>query len=328
MIMKKSNGYNFVGVDISKHFFDVCFSREKGKLEHHRFEQNPQGYQDFQRLIGQGQVCVMEATSTYHLPLAQWLYEHGVKVVIENPLKIKRFSQMHLQRNKTDKADARIIWQYATTILSKKVNLWHPQSEKIQELRQCDSLSQRLNKELTAISNTHEALEQLSVVNSEVKRIISGTIQQLKEALRQLDKQMQRLIKAHYNDTYELLLSIPGIGPKTSVMLICQTNNFRNFDDVKKFLSYIGMSPRTYESGSSIKGKGHISKVGNGRLRSLLYLCSWTAKTCNPQCAALYKKMHQKGKPEMVIKVAIAHKLLRQAFGVIKRQQPFSLEYA
>jgi len=270
----------------------------------------------------------MEATSTYHLPLAQWLYDHGIRVVIENPLKIKRFSQMHLQRHKTDKADAKMIYEYGTIIVTKSIALWSPQSTRIQELQQCDSLSQRLNKELTALTNTHEALAQLSVVNAEVTRIVNSTIKQLKNALKQLDKQMKTLVKEHYCENYKLLMSIPGVGSKTSVMLICQTDNFTKFDNVKKFLSYIGMSPRTYESGTSVKDKGHISKVGNGRLRSLLYMCSWTAKRTNSQCVAVYEKMHSKGKPEKVIKVAIAHKLLRQVFGVIKHQQPFSTELA
>jgi len=326
--MDNSKSHKFVGVDISKKSFDVCFSTDSGQLKQQRIEQSSKGYSALKKMIGQDAICVMEATSTYHLPLALWLYKNGIQVVVENPLKIKRFSQMHLQRNKSDKADAHMIWQYATTITSKKILLWRPQSRKIQELKQCDSLSKRLNKELTAITNTHESLAQVDVVNAKVKRIIASTIKQLKTALNQLDKQMNKLILEHYKETYRLLLSIPGIGPKTSVMLICQTDNFNNFDNVKKFLSYIGMSPRTYESGTSVKGKGHITKVGNGRLRSLLYMCSWTAKTCNPQCASLYEKMRKKGKPEMVIKVAIAHKLLRQAFGVIKRQEPFDLQYA
>ena len=316
--------FTFVGVDISKLFFDVCFLDVKGQLVQQRIDQNPKGYRQLASAIRQDAVCVMEATGTYHLPLALWLYNHGIQVVVENPLKIKRFSQMQLQRCKTDKADAKIIYEYGTTIVAQKVTLWQPQPVEIQELQQCDSLSQQLNKELTAITNTHEALAQLDVVNSEVERIVKNTIKQLKKALCQLDEHMQKLIKKHYQESYDLLLSIPGVGPKTSVMLICQTNNFTKFDNVKKFLSYIGMSPRTYESGTSVKGKGHISKVGNGRLRSLLYMCSWTAKTCNPQCVSVYKKMHKKGKPEKVIKVAIAHKILRQVFGVIKHQKPFS----
>ena len=318
----------FVGVDVSKSFFDVCFLDVKGQLVQQRINQNPKGYRQLASAIRQDAVCVMEATSTYHLPLALWLYNHGIQVVVENPLKIKRFSQMHLQRHKTDKADAKIIYEYGTTIVAQKVTLWQPQPVEIQELQQCDSLSQQLNKELTAITNTHEALAQLDVVNSEVKRIVNNTIKQLKKALGQLDGHMQKLIKEHYRESYDLLLSIPGVGPKTSVMLICQTNNFSKFDNVKKFLNYIGMSPRTYESGTSVKGKGHISKVGNGRLRSLLYMCSWTAKTCNPQCVSVYEKMYKKGKPEKVIKIAIAHKLLRQVFGVIKHQKPFSSNLA
>jgi transposase len=300
----------------------------KGQAVQRQLPQSSKGYRALTGFIDPDAVCVMEATSTYHLPLAQWLYDHGIRVVVENPLKIKRFSQMHLQRHKTDKADAKMIYEYGTIIVTKNIVLWRPQSTRIQELQQCDSLSQRLNKELTAITNTHEALAQLSVVNAEVTRIVSSTIKQLKEALIQLDKQMQALIKKHYYENYNLLMSIPGIGSKTSVMLICQTDNFTKFDNVKKFLSYIGMSPRTYESGTSVKGKGHITKVGNGRLRSLLYMCSWTAKRTNPQCVAVYKKMHTKGKPEKVIKIVIAHKLLRQVFGVIKHQQLFSMQLA
>lgn len=326
--MKNLKEQKFVGIDISKKSFDICFSGVNGQLVQQQINQNAKGYRTLAGLISKDSICVMEATGTYHLPLALWLYNHGFQVVVENPLKIKRFSQMHLQRHKTDKADAKIVYEYGNTVVAKKITLWRPQSVKIQEIQQCDSLSQRLNKELTAIMNTHEALAQLDVVNAEVKRIVNSTIKHLKEALNQLDKQMQKLIKENYNESYNLLMSIPGIGSKTSVMLICQTANFSKFDNVKKFLSYIGMSPQTYESGTSVKGKGHITKVGNGRLRSLLYMCSWTAKNCNPQCVSVYENMRKKGKPEKVIKVAIAHKLLRQVFGVIKHQQPFNMSLA
>ena len=112
--------------------------------------------------------------------------------------------------------------------------------------------------------------------------------------------------------------------------MICLTDGFSKFshDQVKQFISYIGMSPRTFESGTSVKGKAHISKVGNSRMRSMLYMCSWTAKRKNQQCAELYERLSKKGKPEKVIKVAIAHKLVRQIFGVIKNGATFSKEYA
>jgi len=88
------------------------------------------------------------------------------------------------------------------------------------------------------------------------------------------------------------------------------------------------MSPKAFESGTSVRGRVHISKVGNSRMRSMLYMCSWSAKTKNQQCAALYESLSGKGKPDKVIKVAISHKLIRQIFGVIKSGKPFSKEYA
>lgn len=181
--MKNCKDHKFVGIDISKSFFDACFTDAKGQLVHQQFNQSPKEYRRLAGDIGQDALCVMEATGTYHLPLALWLYNHGIGVVVENPLKIKRFSQMHLQRHKTDKADAKIIYEYGTTIVPQKITLWQPQPVEIQELQQCDSLSQRLNKELTAITNTHEALAQLDVVDTEVKRIVNSTIKQLKKAL-------------------------------------------------------------------------------------------------------------------------------------------------
>lgn len=113
-------------------------------------------------------------------------------------------------------------------------------------------------------------------------------------------------------------------------MMICLTDGFQKFShtQVKQFISFIGMSPRTFESGTSVRGRAHISKVGNSRMRSMLYMCSWSAKTKNQQCAALYERLSGKGKPEKVIKVAISHKLIRQIFGVIKSGEPFSKGYA
>ena len=56
--------------------------------------------------------------------------------------------------------------------------------------------------------------------------------------------------------------------------------------------------------------------MGNRYLRKLLYICAWSAKQHNAQCRVMYERLAHKGKPEKVIKVAIANKLLRQAFAV------------
>ena len=319
-----------VGIDISKKTFDMYFE-QAGKGSHLKLLQTEQDYQVLLHLIGKEATCVMEATGNYHLRLADYLHGAGVNIVVENPLKIKRFSQMKLQRTKTDKADAKIIYDYGNMILSMGApRYWQPDKTEIGDLKQYDSVRQQLVKQRAALSNSEEALAQMTGLNDEVNSVLKEMLTALEKAIKQLDLGMLKLIKAHHQEHYDLVTSIPGIGPKTATMMICLTDGFKKFTPahVKQFISYIGMSPRTFESGTSVKGRAHISKVGNSRLRSMLYLCSWTAKRCNQQCTDLHDRLHEKGKPEKVIKVAIAHKLIRQVFGVIKTGIPFSNEFA
>ncbi len=319
-----------VGIDISKQSFDVYFE-QAGKGCHLKLSQTEQDYQVLLHLIGQGAICVMEATGNYHLRLAHYLHHEGVATVVENPLKIKRFSQMNLNRTKTDKADAQLIYNYASMVLSTGTpHLWQPDNTEIGHLKQYDSVCQQLIKQRSALSNSEEALTQLTGLNNEVTEVLKDMLHALESAIKQLEKGMLKLVRAHHQESFDLVTSVPGVGPKTATMMICLTDGFKKFtpEHVKPFISYIGMSPRTFESGTSVQGRAHISKVGNGRLRSLLYMCSWTAKRSNQQCAELYERLHEKGKPEKVIKVAISHKLVRQIFGVIKSGIPFSNEFA
>jgi transposase len=68
----------------------------------------------------------MEATGYYHLRLGYFLIEYGAEVSIVNPLKIKRFIQMHLSKIKTDKSDSKMIYEYAKNCDS---ILWDSQSK-------------------------------------------------------------------------------------------------------------------------------------------------------------------------------------------------------
>jgi len=321
---------DFVGIDISKMTFDVYF-KGGSQASHVVLKQTESDYKVLFHLIGHDRICVMEATGNYHLKLATYLYQHGVRVVVENPLRIKRFSQMKLKRTKTDKADSKLIYDYGMSILStSKPHYWEPNGSDVGHIKQYDTVRQQLVKQHTALMNTEEALRGISGLNDEVTKVLNDMVHAVERGIKKLDVGMLRLVKKHHADKFELVTSIPGVGPKTATMVICLTDGFQKFtyDQVKPFISFIGMSPRTFDSGTSVKGSAHITKVGNGRIRSMLYLCSWTAKRNNRQCVELYKRLSEKGKPEKVIKVAIAHKLIRQIFGVIKNEKPFSCEYA
>jgi len=107
----------FVGIDISKQTFDIYFE-DDGHGNHVNLKQTAEGYKTLRQLIGKDRICVMEATGNDHLKLVNALYHAGIQSVVENPLKVKRFSQMNLQRSKTDKADSKMIYDYGTTVLA------------------------------------------------------------------------------------------------------------------------------------------------------------------------------------------------------------------
>ena len=159
-------------------------------------------------------------------------------------------------------------------------------------------------------------------------RELKALLKTIKSKKDKLEKRISTFVKENYPDTYNALTSIPGIGTKTAVFLIALTNNFKKFDNAKKLSSFIGLVPRIYTSGTSVKGKGHITKMGNKYALKLLYLCSWSAKTHNLQWELLYNRLSEKGKPERVIKSAIANKLLWQAFAIGKNLNKYEKKFA
>jgi len=96
------------------------------------------------------------------------------------------------------------------------------------------------------------------------------------------------------------LQSIPGIGLKTALFLIVVTDGFKKFETASQLCSYVGITPTIRESGSSVRGRARISKVGNRKLRNLLFLCSFTACKHNKGCRDLYERIVNKGKEQEI----------------------------
>lgn len=313
-----------IGIDISKSSFDISFRVSSKEFVYDKFANNTKGFSAFYDIIGAKDHCVMEATGPYYLQLATFLHSKGIKVSVVNPIQIKHFVRMRMVKAKTDRKDAMMIALYAQSECPK---LWHPDEKHVNTLLQSNTAIEGLQKQRTMLKNQLEAFSTNPDFDNLVVKEIKSLIKIIDNKINKLEDHMLNVVKHHYKETFNSLQSIPGIGPKTSLMLIALTNNFNKFDDVKKLSAYVGLAPRIFESGSSVRGKGHITKMGNRHLRKLLYLCSWTAKTCNAQCAEMYFRLKQKGKPERVIKIAIANKLLRQAYAVGSNLSTYDKNY-
>lgn len=312
------------GIDISKATLDVVFYRADDQLTHRVFTNDACGFEKFLTYLEPGERVVMEASGTYYLKLAYFLHEHDIRVSVVNPLVIRRFSQMQLMRAKTDRKDAAVIATYGVL---HDPPLWQPEAHAITRMKQINTALELLNRQITAITNQLEALMQCVVIDPHTHDGLEKCLALLEAESQQLEQQLQTLVQGHYADTYKALTTIPGIGPKTAILLIAITGNFTKFDHYKPLLSYVGLSPRIFQSGTSVRGRARICKMGMGSIRKLLYMCSWSAKRHNVFCSEMYDRLKAQGKPERLIKIAIANKLLRQAFAVGKTLKPFDENY-
>jgi transposase len=299
------------GVDISKLVFDVV--DQKGK--HEQFSNDLKGFQRFRKSIGEGSLVVMEATGYYHYRLAQYLYEKGVNVSVVNPLSVKRFLQMKLSKVKTDKSDAKAICEYAQSV---KVPLYTAKNTIQAECLQLLSLQDLYLKHRTAIKNKIHGEKALGSPSKTVSRSLSQMLKQLEKELLQLDTKLMGLVRKTQDDQLEGLISIPGIGKKTAMLLIVLTDGFSSFKSARQLCCYTGITPTIRQSGSSIRGRSRISKVGNRKLRSLLFLCSFSACKYNKACRELYERIVAKGKSKKLALIAVCNKLLKQAFAIGK----------
>jgi transposase len=152
-----------------------------------------------------------------------------------------------------------------------------------------------------------------------------AVLRSLKRSLKQLDKEIKTLedkllvlVKETHQDLFTRIKTIPGIGRKTAIMLIVLTGGFERFSSASELCSYAGLTPVIRQSGSSIKGQPRISKMGNQKLRNLLFMCSFNACKYNKACREIYERIVAKGKSKKLALIAVCNKLLKQAFAIAK----------
>ena len=314
-----------IGIDISKQVFDVSFL-EENVWKHKVLSNKLLGFEKLITFIEKEDIVVMEASGTYYLPLAEYLYSQGINVVVENPLSIKRYAQSRLKRAKTDKADSKVIAEYGKKNLD-ELSLWNPESTPCIRIRQMHTRIQMIQKQTSQTYNQLEAFRSSGFLDEKLEIEMINSIEQLRLGKEMLESEIEKLALEEFEETIECLTSIPGIGMKTAIMLIVITDNFKKFEHHKQLIAFVGFSPRIYESGSSVRGRSNICKMGKSQIRKLLYLCSWSAKRWNKKCKEMYERLIKNGKAERVAKIALANKLLKQAFAIGKNKEKYREDF-
>lgn len=315
---------NVVGIDVSKETLAVCYSLE-GRDQHLEVSNNTAGFRELIRRCGTGSTYIMEATGAYYMQLAYFLAAKGAPVSVINPVVIKRFVQMHLGKGKSDKKDAQWILRYGKQHQAK---LWQPEVPSLVECRQLEQVTEQLIKQKTMVSNSLEALERQPVRCQTVLKGLRQTMKLLDKQIRQMERELEGKMASLFSKEVDLLASIPGIGKKTAGMLLLFAGGFRNMASYRQLIAKAGLCPREYTSGTSIRGKVRITKMGGGLIRSKLYMCSLTAMKANTACRDLYQRLVAKGKNGKVALIAVCNKLLKQAFAIVKSGVPYQADFS
>ncbi len=187
---------------------------------------------------------------------------------------------------------------------------------------------QGLVRRLEHLEEMHK-MEENRLASGGLSPQVEASLQEHISYLAQQIEKTRRQIKDHIDgnpglkDKATLLESIPGIGATTAALLLAELGDISHFNNARQVAAFAGLVPRIRESGTSVRGRSRLSKVGSSRLRKSLYFPAITALRFNPLIKAFGLRLSVQGKSKMLIIGAAMRKLLHLAYGVLKSKRPF-----
>lgn len=312
-----------LGVDISKKHFDVSLFMDN-KHKNKKFSNNEAGFQLLKTWItkydiNKVHVC-LESTGFYGEGLSESLYKDGYKVSVVNPSCIKFYAKSRLCRHKTDKLDAQLIAEYCDKY---NPNSWKPLPSEIKELRELsrciDNLKLQHNQMTNQLEKKYKQSEFVSKIWEELAFKIEEKIKALYSEVDVLLAKSKALKEACDN-----LQTIPGIGKTTTITLLAEIPDINAFKTARQLTAYAGLTPSQKFSGSSVKGKPRLSKLGARRLRKAMFFPALVAKRYNEPIKKFCTNLEKKGKHTFCIVGAAMRKLLQIVFVVLKKNEAFN----
>ena len=231
---------------------------------------------------------------------------------------------MKLERNKTDKKDAFHICMYG---VDHNPQCYQMPSHLYFECRAINNAIETITTEITSFKNKLHSLSKLDIDSKVIVTGYKKILRNLQAELKKFEAELYKKLEAWQPELVKQVRSVVGIGKRATAILIVTTQGFKHTQTYQQLISYAGLSPKEYSSGSSIRGKVRICKQGGSLLRHTLYMCALNAKETNGACKALFDRLVAKGKNKKLAIIAVANKLLKQVFGMVKNECLFDRNY-
>jgi transposase len=288
------------GVDVSSEMLDACIGSDG---PHMQVSRDAEGVNELARFCQKHAVSlvVMEASGGYEQLVFALLWKKKVPCAIVNARAVRWFAESMGKLEKTDRIDAGMIAEYAQ---AKRIVAQKPAAETQKRL---SALVTRL-RQLTALKVAQTNQRRL-ISEADVLASIDAMVALLRSQIRQFESQIGELLAADplWRSFDTVFRSIKGVADRTVAALMAELPEIGTLSN-KAAAKLVGLAPIANESGF-IRRKRRV-RGGRAGLRSTLYIVAEVVRRHNPDFAAFHKKLKDAGKPKMVIRIALARKLL------------------
>jgi transposase len=331
-----------IGIDVHKVATQVCILNADGEFVEFRIRTEREALSEAFGKRARARILLEAATES------EWVARHletlGHEVIVADP----NFAPMYASRSrkvKTDKRDARALCEAC------HLGAYRP-------AHRASDASRLLRKQLAAreaLVKTRSRMISLcrALLRQEGFRVASGAAVSFPKRVRtlglpdELARTVQPLLQTHEQVCAEIkqldaqialaleqdaramrLTTVPSVGAVTALTFVAMVDKIERFSSSAKLCSYLGLVPREYSSGEK-QQRGHITKQGDSRLRSLLVECAWgILRRQHPSTAVLrdwaLRIAARRGK--RIAAVALARKLTAILFAMSVQARPFEPE--
>jgi len=290
-----------VGVDSSKAWLDAWIAPDHSL----RCGNTPAGIAELARFVrthaGDDALVVLEASGGCEMLAFAQLWADKIACAIINPRQARAFAEAMGYLEKTDKIDAQVLARFAD---ARQLQPTPPPSEAQAELTALTARLRQVTRDIIVQkqrrSATHDplALEQIQdillLLDRQSKRLAAMIAQRVKE-----DPVWQA-----FSDT---IRSVKGLADRTVAYLLADLPELGTYSN-KAIVKLVGLAPIANDSGKR-SGKRR-TRGGRASIRSVLFLVANIARKFDPTLAAFCEKLLAAGKPKMVVRIALARKLL------------------
>ncbi len=337
---KKKVTKQIVATDIGMENFYACY-----KIQHDDkstvikgtklFSNSPSGIDEFylwckkrNKTPEAEPIFVMEATGVYYEELAYFLYHKKEKVSVQLAQKIKYFAKSCNLKTKTDKVDAKMIAEFGIEKNLTETDLWTPPSKDFKMIRDLAREHTSLKKAQTVSKSQLHALKHAHSSYDNVIKLKEQQIDFYEEQIKRVEKEINTLVKSDISlySRIKKIGTIKGLGFITIIKVLTETNGFLLFKSIRQLVSYAGLDVIEKESGK-YKGKTKISKKGNARIRSALYMPAMSAVQHNRTLKVFYNRINEGRTIKKQGLIAVMRKLLILIYTLWKKDEEYVENY-